>query len=1056
MDVRQRFRELGQRVDELVGQIHGPAAADTKQPDRHEMLDGDLALRTSALIIGDAGHAAPAPEPSIRIPGISVVSESLITPVTQGDTVEAQNDSCSTDSPISTALKDELAAALVAPLVALGCVKSDLLLKVADSQGCSWAQWWVDTGADVEARATRQNIAKRHVGPWFAKMVLGSASPLLVGSDQKALIDDAFKKLVVPYVTNCDSYDGWQAAKAAVGVFASSGSAAASALTLAMRVLETVAENGQLLDVHYMLPPKEETASALAHGAWTEYVQIVATLPERIANKIDPRSIPNVLCPRPYFARLARNAVASIARVQSVELETLVRELWIKLCRVGQLDSLCVELASALAAAARTRMVASERPEYDQDALAVLARAVTLVPEPFGVRVVSGIVLQLDTAGGSGGLQALYELTLVVCALLHGQLDSGSTTDQAVSSLLTRFGATGRGVSGTLSKWSSMTTYQAIALALQLLAGKYEQAQMQETSIVSALPAQVYPGLVAEALERVVIPLWSLPELIQGVQPDAVKALAALALMCLSVMAPTESAAVSTSAAFTRAIPRFLDAPVPVVRLAGIIVADRVVSLAQQGVADSGAEDIDFGLDDIIRDAQTTDQPAVRASAAYIEEMRGYLRPVSEQWAENAEALADSKSEQTLADAVERLGYDEGDAVEKSGYDEATVLAPRQSTLTGDSGVQSAFVRPRKPVFLRDCLAYLRDRDTHSERIQVGLFALAECIERASAKAVEDMWVQVANKTLFTYNRGPDSQDAAWDAERQRALVALAVKLPRLVGPFLADRSCDRNLTMRDHELVLSAIATACLQLSGMDSDNDDVDDVHGDDTGAGHRPSIVDITQQAHASVGAGTVVRRSRRLDVVAREQQKQKQRQESAAEPLQQLRRQYAGLVGPAFFSPLVAQFGRSDMTAASDVRRDAGYLARYIDTLGVILYSAPAATHQLAMNREFWELARLVRRLPVRVSEAPPVLDALLFGIDVVLSPERVLSTPTLAREFRADVADTVRWISDLMERGLLREPSLAHAARIVARLREIQDDVGRRVTSSDFDQYTSII
>ncbi|KAJ2122964.1 telomere binding protein [Coemansia sp. RSA 720] len=1017
MDVRQRFRELGKRVEELVGQIRGSDADGDTQQDtrRNEVLDSDLALKTSLLLLHDADNT-----PSITIPGISSVDKRLVTPVVPAGAMEIKDKISATSSNM---LEDELLAALEAPLFALGIPTPGVLQKVADSGSCEWTQWWISAQASDVAR---------HVDWWFASAVLGSASAIIAEPSQFALGDNVFETLVVPYVTSSGDYNSWSAVKSTVGVFASNHPTA-STLTLATRVLTLVIERGQLLNVQNMLLLKGSTPT-LAHAVWTEYIQIVATLPERVANKIDSRSIPNVLQPRLYFARLAKHAVASIGQSNAAVItESTVRvcELWVKLCRVGQLDSLCVELASALAAAAHERIRFSERPMYDQDVLAELAQAVARIPAPFGARVVAGIVQQLDAASTNNGAQANIELTLVLCALMHGQLDAGSTVDAAVASVLTRFGATNGSMSGTLCAWSCMATYQAIALALQLLAGKYEAACVQETQIVGALPTRVYPSLLFDAVSRVVVPLWSQPELVQGVQPFTVKALAALALMCTSAMSPSEGTSLSMSAGFMRAIPLFLDAPMPVVRLAGIVVADRVVGLSQQGAA-KDAELIDFGLDDIIRDAKTTDQPATRASAEFIEEMRGFLRPVVEQWDDVGDSIADEPVEHasTLAEAVGQLGYNDD-----------IVLAPRQSTLTGDPGMQSAFVQPRTPVFLRDCIAYLRDRDPNSDCIRIGLFALGSCIDRAPVKAVEELWKQAANKALFTYNRGPDSLDAEWDAHRQRALVALAVKLPWVVGPFLADRSSDRNLTLSDHELVLSAISTACLQLSGMDSDVES-------------KPSIVDVTPRIRenaGAVGVGTVVRRSRRLDVVAREHAKQQE----TGEPLQ-MRKEYAGLVGPAFFSPLVSQFGRSDMTSASDMRRDASYLARYIDTLGVILYSAPSATHQLSMNRELWDLVRLVRRLPLRVSESPPVLNALLFGIDIVLSPDRALSTPTLAREFRMDVADTVQWIARIMDRGLLNDVSMAHASRIVERLRDIQEDVGRRVASSDFHQYTSII
>ncbi|KAJ2283228.1 hypothetical protein IW139_006683, partial [Coemansia sp. RSA 353] len=322
-------------------------------------------------------------------------------------------------------LVDELLAALEAPLFALGISTPGMLQKIADSGSCEWAQWWIN--------AQESDVA-RHVDLWFASAVLGSASAIVAEPSQFALGDNVFETLVVPYVTSSDGYNGWSAVKSTVGVFASSHPTA-STLTLATRVLSHVIEAGQLLDVQHMLSLRSNTPT-LAHAVWTEYIQIVATLPERVANKIDPRSIPNVLLPRPYFAQLARHAVASIVQNDSsAKAESTVRvcELWVKLCRVGQLDSLCVELASALAEAARLRIGSSERPVYDQDVLARLAQAVAQVPAPFGARLVASIVQQLDAASSNNGAQANIELTLVLCALMHAQLDAGSSVDAAVT-----------------------------------------------------------------------------------------------------------------------------------------------------------------------------------------------------------------------------------------------------------------------------------------------------------------------------------------------------------------------------------------------------------------------------------------------------------------------------------------------------------------------------------------------------------------------------------------------------------------------------------------------
>ncbi|KAJ2739633.1 telomere binding protein [Coemansia sp. BCRC 34301] len=558
--------------------------------------------------------------------------------------------------------------------------------------------------------------------------------------------------------------------------------------------------------------------------------------------------------------------------------------------------------------------------------------------------------------------------------------------------------------------------------------------------------------------------------------------------MCVGALSADECTELSMSSEFSMAIPRFLDAPTPLVRLSGIVVADCIVSSAHAGrqgtaavasdpVGEADGGKIDFGLDDIIRDAQRTTQPVVKASADYIVETRQFSRPIEQQWADAvvvavaaAAAAADSEEGPTksgsMGDAIEFMRAYNGIGDDNDSVDDSEVVyAPRQSSLTAEPELRSGYIKPRTPVFLGDCLAYLKSHKDGTERAKLGLFGLTSSIERANVKAVEELWLQIANKVMYMYNRGSEDLDWAWDSERQKALVALAVKLPQLVGPFLADRSCDRNLTVKDREIVFSAIATACLRLSGYEDvgrngsaqapTKQGVAEIAAQILGAAENDKAAG-QSSGGGSVGVGTVVRRSRRLDLLV----KPASGSDTSNTHLQAQQRKYSSMVGPSFFFPLIAQYGKSDMTSTfSDIRRDASQLERYINTLAVILYTAGSATHQITMNREFWDLAKLVRRIPPgsqRVSESPAVLDALLFGIDVVLSPDRALSTPTLAREFRDDIADALQWINSLVEKGVLSQAAMVHAARIVTRLQEIQGDVYRRLASRDFHQYTSIL
>ncbi|KAJ2785361.1 telomere binding protein [Coemansia javaensis] len=1045
MEERQRFRELAKRIEAAAEQLQQQQKQrrPAEEEPVHNTLDDDDDSRSAALAVGSLLGGGRAEAPRIVLPGAP--QRRLVAMVGDDDSGAEAEDAGDGDK-----LVDQLVAAIEAPLAAgVAGFRSEALAAAAADSGGEWARWWA-------AGPVRAEAVARHVGAWFARAVVAAVGPLAAGAGGGRLA-----RAAAAYARPGCAV-GWQALKAAAGALA--GGPAPGALRLAVRVLERGVERGAF-DPPRALP-------LLGAGAeWGDFVQVTCTLPDRVANRVDARSVPAALRPHAYFARLAR------AAVQCAGAEAgggAVAALWAKLCRVGQQRALCVELAAALVEAAQARLDAAERAPFRADRLAALARAAAALPEPFRARMAAGVVGQLDVMGA--GARLGYAAALALCALAAEQraLDGGAQPDAAAAALV-----------GGLGTTASAGTCQTVALALQLLSGKdvLPAGGAAEAALAAALPDCADRGLLCRVLGDVAIPLWAAPDLLARAAPDAVRPLTALVMACLGALSPDECARLSMGAAFAQAIPRYLDAPTARVRLSGVIVADHIVAASaaarkQPPAADQSGDQpakdpapIDFGLDDIIREAQTTGQPHARAAAEYIAEMRAFARPVAEQWAPGCSRppLPPGAMAAAVAEAVGHMReYSGADA------DADAVLAPRQASLTSDAQpLASAYVRPRRPAFLRDCLAYLRSSgsgngEENAERAELALAALAECVDRASAKAVEELWMPVANKVLHTYNRGPDRLDAAWDRMRCAALVALAVRLPARLGPFLADRSSDRNLTAADRTLVLSAIATACLRLSGAEdaADNDSA-------AASGVSPRIAEIAQPAEQSaqvpqpteqsadasapLGVGTVVRRSRRLDIIALEKRSQSPGSSSPSLADQQ-KKQFAATVGPAFFSPLVAQYGRSDMSAeASDMRRDAAQLERYLSTLGVVLYTARSAVHQLSMNREFWELAKLVRRQPnAAVRDAAPVVDALLFGIDVVLSPDRALSTPTLAREFRADIADTVRWINDLATRGLLADSAAAHAARISARLQEIQAEVHRRVTSGDLHQYTSII
>ncbi|KAJ2159047.1 hypothetical protein GGF46_003306, partial [Coemansia sp. RSA 552] len=356
----------------------------------------------------------------------------------------------------------------------------------------------------------------------------------------------------------------------------------------------------------------------------------------------------------------------------------MVTELWAKLCAVGQTPALCVELASALLVAAHERLDGADESEVLEDRLSALARVMVAVPPPLHERLVTGVVSQLDTVGseyfaGSDSVVFPRQLTLVLCTLLTAA-QPGSDIVDAARALLVWRGSSADGL------WS-VGMSQSLVLALQLLSG---QSGLDASLARCAVLVSPQPDVILDTLMRAVVPLWPSPQTMARV--EEVKALTALLMMCVAGLTREQSVALSMSAEFTRAMPRFLDAPLPVVRLSGIIVADCVISRTEMQATDVGK--IDFGLDDIIDEAQSPERSSeeTRAGAKYIRRMRKYARPIKEQWTDHmAEsddntAVSESSTPKTLEGAANYLR-------EYNGQD--VVLAPRQSSLTRDPELQS-------------------------------------------------------------------------------------------------------------------------------------------------------------------------------------------------------------------------------------------------------------------------------------------------------------------------------------------------------------------------------
>ncbi|KAJ1718322.1 hypothetical protein LPJ53_006576, partial [Coemansia erecta] len=375
----------------------------------------------------------------------------------------------------------------------------------------------------------------------------------------------------------------------------------------------------------------------------------------------------------------------------------MVAELWAKLCRVGQTDTLGVEIAAVLLPVPNN----NSQPDSSSDSRMMnITRMLALVPIPFRSRLISGLMRQFDIALKVSDPKVLGpRIAVCICALFHGQIESGESLSSSsspvsderinsvISDLITRSGA-----DLLAPRWESIAMYQAMALALQLLAGKGHVEDSTVASLLTVVPARVYPSLLKNALSQVIIPLWSYGEFITHAPAGDIKTMTALVLMCVGALSEHECKDLTMGIEFMQAVPRFIDSLTPVSKLSGIIVADKIVRLSKT-MDDSS---LDFGLDDIIRDAKRSNRPELQASAQYIAEMELLSRPPLEQWQSSESPLVSSSN------AVDYLRSYNGstDTLIDTRDSDSKVFAPRTSSLTDNGAsteLQSSFVKPRKP-----------------------------------------------------------------------------------------------------------------------------------------------------------------------------------------------------------------------------------------------------------------------------------------------------------------------------------------------------------------------
>ncbi|KAJ1920310.1 telomere binding protein [Mycoemilia scoparia] len=578
-------------------------------------------------------------------------------------------------------------------------------------------------------------------------------------------------------------------------------------------------------------------------------------------------------------------------------------------------------------------------------------------------------------------------------------------------------------------------------------------------------------------IAKEIFSVWGQSHFVRSAPITLVKSLSTLLILIIGNLSPKSVFDLSKNSDFSDSIYNYFSSPTTITRLLGILVAEAMTRKASRSFpkqeqqstekgkkskqkdnveddfaqllpVDSSAA-LDFGLDDIVeqgkKDAVTSKR--ISEEVELIIRMRLLCLPLAKH-VHMMMVTANKKSSETIAKikAVNDPKVSKDLFVSKDAEKDTDIYERRPQSLVGPVQLKSDFVKPRKPAFIRQVLGYLSSKDDVM-RVEAGLDSAVQVIKSSDIKELNEVCIDVAKRLTSLFNPGPDAKTLEWDNKRLVALTELGCRLPGKLGPFMCNLCFDRELNLSQRELILAAISSTAMRLSGTHMMNAD----NSDSMGSQSLVELVEKTEKIQAkndeektAIAPGKTTWKSKRLDIAKSSAQNSNINSDAQT---------WSRISGPAFFFPLISQFVYRSHHPDSkfDLRKEAMLIPKYLSTLAIIVYTSGASIHQIKMDQEFWDMLLSFRHFK-ELTQHADILDNILFCLEILVSDDRSsLSTETLAREFGSQLSVTFAWINDMVNNDVLNPNANHKVARLLNRIgtivNEHQNKILQKITGN---------
>ncbi|KAF2716316.1 hypothetical protein K431DRAFT_323892 [Polychaeton citri CBS 116435] len=357
--------------------------------------------------------------------------------------------------------------------------------------------------------------------------------------------------------------------------------------------------------------------------------------------------------------------------------------------------------------------------------------------------------------------------------------------------------------------------------------------------------------------------------------------------------------------------------------------------------------------------------------------------------------------------------------------------------------------KARPPVYVRDLMTMLRDREKH-DRFQMGIQHAAKLIRRKSTfgREIQDHAEELAR---ILCNLQDPFNTTSFEELRLQALVATIMSDVKSMGPWFAKQSFVGGYSMSQRICVLVALGIAGRELAGLkESDKPGNLSLESGSFPSKQLPQrLHDVyahTSSTQRTVEDASKAVMSQMIQPLALEAADHNtahlnavklrtfSKQRSLAQSKQQTSSTHNLLAkefDAYFFQPLViryqqdvAAYGMNSLYKTTPV-----LLSTYLKTLALLLHAAGPSTPELSqITTELWEMLLSLR---AQASYDISVLDALLFTLLALL--EVNYDQRRLAEENPQRIAETKEWVGAIFDRTgagtLIKDDGSSEEARI---------------------------